>query len=367
MSCRLCGVCALPPDAAIQASRLRRTEFFFRRAEGYVNFQDESAAFKYMSTTNRPEVSVLVVTYNHEKYIRQALDSVVMQKTDFDFEIVVADDYSQDSTLELLKEYQAERPEIRILPTAEKLGITRNYRRGFDACRGEYVAILEGDDFWISPRKLKTLSAFLRQNAECSFCFHRTIRLDEASGRVTVYPQFEDRTEFGPFTPNQLARGNFVAGLSTCMYRREVIANLGQELWNLKVREWPFNIVVAQYGLIGYVPEIMSIYRIHPGGIWSMKTAAEHRAVLLECMETYNEYLGFKFDAEFKAFRRRLLWSLEEPAAAGESTLAELPPLYWRFARRIKPWVKPFLPPVFVSLARNIYDRAGGSRHNPLT
>jgi glycosyltransferase involved in cell wall biosynthesis len=320
-----------------------------------------------MSITIRPEVSVLVVTYNHEKYIRQALDSVVTQKTDFDFEIVVADDYSQDSTLKLLKEYQAERPEVRILPTEQKLGITRNYRRGFDACRGEYVAILEGDDFWISPSKLNILSAFLRQNEECSFCFHRTIRLDEASGRVAVYPQFDAGTEFGPFTPNQLARGNFIGGLSTCMYRREVIANLGQGLWNLKVREWPFNIVVAQQGLIGYVPEIMSIYRVHPSGIWSMKTAAEHRAVLLECIETYNEYLGFKFDAEFKAYRRRLLGSLEQSAAVRESTVAELPPLYRRFGRRIKPWLKPFLPPVFVTLARNIYVRAGGSRHNPLT
>src|SRR5687768_5738265 len=139
-----------------------------------------------MSTPNRPEVSVLVVTYNHVKYIRQALDSVVMQKTDFDFEIVVADDYSQDSTLELLREYQARNPRITLLPTEKKLGITRNYRRGFDACRGEYVAILEGDDFWISASKLEVLSAFLRQTPECSFCFHRTIRFDAASGRVAV-------------------------------------------------------------------------------------------------------------------------------------------------------------------------------------
>src|SRR5712692_739118 len=119
-----------------------------------------------MNNTVTPKLSVLLITYNHEKYIRQALDGVMMQKTDFDFEIVVADDHSLDSTIAIIEEYQADNHNIRVLPSERNVGITRNYQRGFGACRGEYIAVLEGDDFWISPTKLRTLVAFLEQHPE---------------------------------------------------------------------------------------------------------------------------------------------------------------------------------------------------------
>src|SRR5437870_7314361 len=149
-----------------------------------------------MSNNIKPKVSVLLVTYNHEEYVRQALDSVLMQKTDFDVEIVVADDHSSDSTLAIIEEYQPDNNNIRVLPSERNVGITRNYQRGFGACRGEYIAVLEGDDFWISPTKLKSLVAFLQQHQECALCFHRFIRHDEASDRFTVYPTLETGADF---------------------------------------------------------------------------------------------------------------------------------------------------------------------------
>src|SRR5215217_4312896 len=98
-----------------------------------------------MSTTFEPEVSVLVVTHNHERYVRQALDGVAMQRTDFDVEVVLADDHSQDATFEILEEYRANKPNVRLLPSERRLGISLNFKRGFEACRGRYVAVLEGD------------------------------------------------------------------------------------------------------------------------------------------------------------------------------------------------------------------------------
>src|SRR6266446_7575330 len=122
-----------------------------------------------------PKISVLVIAYNHEEFIRQALDSVMMQRTDERFEIVVADDCSQDSTLDIVREYQTTNPDIRIVPLQENLGITRNYQRGFSACEGKYIAVLEGDDYWILPNKLRRMASFLDQHPECVFCFHRFI------------------------------------------------------------------------------------------------------------------------------------------------------------------------------------------------
>jgi glycosyltransferase involved in cell wall biosynthesis len=266
-----------------------------------------------------PKTSVLLITYNHENFIRQALDSVLMQRTDFDIEVLIADDFSQDSTLAIAREYQGGPHNVRLLSSDERMGITRNVQRGFAACQGKYIAILEGDDYWISPNKLKLVSAFLDQHQECSFCFHRVIRYDETSDRATVHPMFETGADVEFFTASDLARVNFVGGFSTCTYRKEVIDRLDPGLWKMKVREWPFNIVVATHGPLGYLPEIHSIYRAHWGGLSSKKTVEEQRAVLLEIIETYNKYLDFKYDAEFREFKQIL--------AALRSNPAEIPGL----------------------------------------
>jgi glycosyltransferase involved in cell wall biosynthesis len=260
-----------------------------------------------MNHTATPRLSVLLVTYNHEKYIRQALDSVVMQKTDFDFEIVVADDHSQDSTLAIIEEYAAGNHNLRVLPSEQNVGITRNYQRGLAACRGEYVAVLEGDDFWISPTKLRTLISFLEQHPECAFCFHRFLIHDEASGRFSAHPPFEIGTEFALFTAAQLASDNFIGNFSACGYRRELIDRLDPALFEMKVYDWMFNIAVAQAGMIGYLPAIMSIYRAHPSGVWSGNTLAEHRPELFELIDAYNKYLDFRFESEFQDYKSAVL------------------------------------------------------------
>src|SRR4051812_30714392 len=102
-----------------------------------------------------PAMSVLLVTYNHGQFVAQAVESALMQLTDFEFEIVAVDDCSTDNTLALLKDYEGKYPRLRVLATEKNLGISRNYQRGFAACRGEFIAVLEGDDYWVSPRKLQ--------------------------------------------------------------------------------------------------------------------------------------------------------------------------------------------------------------------
>ncbi len=310
-------------------------------------FQEFKSALQIPSPVRKPitpKVSVLLVTYNQEKFIHQALNSVIMQQTDFDFEIVIADDHSDDATLAIVKEYQANNPNIRILPTEERIGITRNYQRGFEACRGKYVAVLEGDDFWISPKKLELASAFLDKYPECALCFHRLIRHDEMSDRIIVHPPFGTETKTILFEASELVRDNFIGNFSTCTYRREVIDKLDPGLWRLKVREWPFNIVIAQQGPIAFIPEIMSVYRVHPAGIWSTKTQDEQRPEILGLIDAYNKYLNFKHDSDFQVFKRP--WFPEKRA--------ERRPVLPQFRR----WIEPFIPPVLVTLAGRIYHRA---------
>ena len=99
-------------------------------------------------------VSVFVVTYNQEKYIRQCLDSILMQKVNFDYEIVIGEDSGTDNTLSICEEYARKYPQIRLLPKTSHLGIAGNWKRVLSECQGKYVAMCEGDDYWCDPLKL---------------------------------------------------------------------------------------------------------------------------------------------------------------------------------------------------------------------
>jgi glycosyltransferase involved in cell wall biosynthesis len=276
-----------------------------------------------------PDVSVLLITYNHAKFVAQALDSVLMQQADFDFEVVAADDGSTDGTFAIIKKYAERDSRIRVLSSDSNAGISRNYQRGFAACRGEFVAVLEGDDYWMSPRKLDLTAEFLRRNPTCSFCFHRIIRYDPYPETVMLFPP--QWTVEQQLTVRELAKGNFVGGFSTCVYRRKIIEALPSTLWRLDIREWFFNIVVAEHGPIGYLPQILSIYRAHEGGIWSMKSNAEHTSELRRLIECYDKFLDYRFTHE-------LQHSIAPPPAGLAGARRML--FYWR----VRIWVAQRLP-----------------------
>ena len=117
-----------------------------------------------------------MVTYNHEKFIRQAIDSVLFQQVDFAYEIFIGDDVSTDLTRKILLEYQNKHPDnIKLIFRDKNLGCQENLLDVVKACKGEYVALLDGDDYWTSPLKLAKVVKFLDENAECPMCFHQIL------------------------------------------------------------------------------------------------------------------------------------------------------------------------------------------------
>ena len=131
-------------------------------------------------TSGRPKVSVMIITYNHEKYIAQALESVLMQQTDFHFEINVIEDASTDRTQEIVMRYVRQYPDI-VKPffNAKNIGFKvtqKNFYRGYLTLTGDYLAILEGDDYWTSPHKLQKQVDFLEANPDFALCGHNTIK-----------------------------------------------------------------------------------------------------------------------------------------------------------------------------------------------
>ena len=132
----------------------------------------------------RPKVSVSLLAYNHELFIEQALDSILAQQVNFDYEIVIGEDCSQDNTREIILDYQEKNSDkIRIFLSKKPLNDRKsgrlNFVRNLEACRGEYIALLDGDDYWTSPYKLQKQVDYLDNHPEFSICFHPVINVFE--------------------------------------------------------------------------------------------------------------------------------------------------------------------------------------------
>ncbi|SRR6266436_644793 len=219
-----------------------------------------------------PRVSVLVMTYNHERFIQEAIESALMQETNFLYEIVVGEDFSTDRTREILQDYKARYPEkIRLLLHPKNLGGAPNFILTLGACRGDYIAFLEGDDYWTSTDKLRFQASFLDEHADCALCHHRVSHLDDATGQiVSEFPLPQRRIQ--RTAGSELVSDNFIQTCSL-MIRRKAIPRLKKDFAKLKLGDWPICALASQNGWIGYVDQNMGVYRLHPGSAWSAQNA----------------------------------------------------------------------------------------------
>ena len=136
-----------------------------------------------------PLVSVVVTTYNHEKYLAKALDAILEQRCNFGVEIILGEDCSSDGTLEVCKDFAHRYPDtVKLIASTENVGWRRNYRRCVEAASGKYVAFCDGDDYWCDASKLQTQVDFMEANPEYGMCYTRSERRDEANYTSTTYP-----------------------------------------------------------------------------------------------------------------------------------------------------------------------------------
>ncbi len=251
------------------------------------------------------KISVIVTSYNHEEYIRECIDSILMQKS-VEIELIVGDDCSDDNTRIILENYHDLFPEIiKLLPLTENMGVTKNIKRCLETVTGEYVAICEGDDYWTDPYKLQKQVNFLEERPDCVMCF-TSILLSYTNEEKKNYVHPKNLTK-DTITTRELITNNFIGNFSCCMYRTEVVKNLPDTLYDIFTVDWMFNIVCSEYGNIGFLSENMSVYRIHNEGLWSSKNSKEKVSVLIELIELYNEFFSFRYDSEFKKFQKELL------------------------------------------------------------
>ena len=257
-----------------------------------------SAAIPSTGGTPTPRLSVACITYNAAPYIRQALDGFLMQKTNFPFEVLVHDDASTDGTAEIIREYAEKRPDvIRAVFQKENQwskGVAVAPKFLWPLIRGEYVAMCEGDDYWTDPLKLQKQVDWLDAHPESSVCFHPVVvHFEDGSRKDAAYPAPKDCPD--GFTFKGLLKHNFIQ-TNSVVFRWKLKGREGEVPTDISPRDWFTNLIHAEKGPIGYIPEPMGVYRRHPGGVWWNSPDAPDAFYLRN---------GFRHLAFYKAVKKR--------------------------------------------------------------
>jgi len=214
-----------------------------------------------------PFVSVIMTTYNHEVFIAQAIEGVLMQETDFPIELVIGEDCSTDRTLEIVFKYQKNYPDlIRVINSKKNVGAIKNGARTRKLLRGKYVAFCEGDDYWNDHLKLKKQVNLLERNPDCSGCFTDCFVIKESKPKRIVKQSVKKdhrHTLFDIVMKTPYAMCHWV-------FLKNVFVNRPDWFDNLKIGgHTALLIYVAEQGDCLHIPEPTATYRVHSGGVTS--------------------------------------------------------------------------------------------------
>ncbi len=261
-----------------------------------------------VDNSDTPLVSVRCITYNHEPYIAQALDGFLMQKTNFPFEVIVHDDASPDKTADIIREYEAKFPKI-IKPIYE----TENQYSKHDgslgrimdaACKGKYIALCEGDDYWIDENKLQLQVDFLEGNSEYGMCYSKAKILQNNTFIDKEIPNLINdctvRTE-------SIIRGGGMYVPSPSIVYRKSIKNIYPDFCNnCWVGDYPLQLFFALKSKIYFFSSTFVVYRQNSIGSWSSRINAssffEKRKGIeseLITINNFNQYSNYKYNDAF--------------------------------------------------------------------
>lgn len=230
------------------------------------------------------KLSVCIVTYNQERFIEQCIVSALNQTVSFDYEIVVGEDCSTDGTLAILERLAAAHPGVlKIRHRAVNLGAEKNFDTTISECSGEYIAFLEGDNWWTSPDKLQRQVEMLDAHPDMSFCFHRTRYVDTAGRSLPTVMPPEDPPMLSGFEflmqeSNPVALGSVVA-------RTALLSGWQDWLGGLKLGDWPLCLMLGSRGRVGFVAQDMSVQRVHAGGSWSFLSPPTQVMYVLQMLD----------------------------------------------------------------------------------
>lgn len=251
-----------------------------------------------MTVAAEPDVSVLIITYNHERFVGRALDSVLMQRGTR-FELIVSEDGSSDATLDIVRAKLQHRGDARVLASKSNLACNDTVLRAIRAARGRYVSMLDGDDFWTVTDKLSRQVELLDADTSLAGCSHNALIIHGDAESP------EERRWTPPYQPARVSLAELWQGnpFPTCatMLRRSTLGNLGEWYGELGRRpgtsmltDWPLYLTSAEHGDFCFVDEPVGAYRLHGGGGFSSLASERKLDLTADAYRWMDAGLGYR-------------------------------------------------------------------------
>ncbi|EKQ56940.1 MULTISPECIES: glycosyltransferase family 2 protein [unclassified Clostridium] len=252
-------------------------------------------------------VSINCITYNHEKYIGDALEGFLNQKTDFEYEIIIGEDCSTDNTREIIRDYMKKHPEkIRLITSEKNVGMANNEKRVYEASRGKYIAECEGDDFWIDPYKLQKQIDYMERNPGCTLCFHNAYKIN--TKRNIIGTMISKEMDSKELDCGEIAKLGFIPTASR-VYLKNAMKNPPYWYETAVVGDLPSQLIITSKGYAHYMKDIMSVYRV---GVENSATfnlfyrlndeerIVKNQEELISILDNFNIYSQFKYSKKIK-------------------------------------------------------------------
>lgn len=249
-------------------------------------------------------VSVFMLVYNQEQIIEQTLNSILSQITNFPFNLVIGEDCSTDKTLDILKKYQSEYPnQIKLITSEKNVGLIHNFMRTIYNCDGKYIAICDGDDYWISDKKLQEQVDFLELHRDFSIVFTKKQDLLE-DGRMVV--QDEKKPEVSGF--DDLVKSNYIPSVTALFRNKSLNKKLPNWILKYPYGDWPLYLwLLADGSKIAFIDKITATYRKGIGESHKLrKSLSTITSVNLNILQDLHQ------DSHFNNYRKSIKKSIQQ-------------------------------------------------------
>lgn len=241
----------------------------------------------------KPLISVLMITYKQEAFIAEAIEGVLMQEVDFEVELIIADDCSHDGTQDIVNHYIENHPKghwIKYHRHEKNIGMMPNFIFALKEVKGKYIALCEGDDYWIDPFKLQKQFDFLEQNEEYNIVFHK-VKILNFDGSFIEDDLLDDKIR--DLDLEDVIKGNRMHTPS--IFFRNVISEYPKWYYNAMPGDHPLQIMLLQNKKKAYNLEgIMAVYRKHIGGVWSKDNGKEFLVERAITKININNFIGIE-------------------------------------------------------------------------
>lgn len=257
-------------------------------------------------------LSILLISYNHENYIKRAIDSLFDQIDIESSEVIVIDDCSTDNTFNIINDSLSNKKNATLIVNNENCGLVRNYKKGFSLCSGDLIFVLEGDDYWVNPEKLSIVSKIMKTESDISMCFHdyQILNHQNILANRILHTDISDSKYV---TTNDLISDSSIIGnYSVCCYRKEFVNKIPDSFWENNTNDWGFNMLMGTFGQIRYCSQKMSVYRLHNESLWTGETTIKKYRYILDIIPYYKSIMGVEYVNHFEELEMKISGLIRE-------------------------------------------------------